>query len=189
MYISSGMLNSSFEVSQLKKFIRISSLVALITMVSASSGWTMGDFPNPNTLSGVSWGPSAHDLQLGVVVPGSVKSGGPILAQIYVRNTGPHIVITRRGNLDEYKVTIRRQDDTLVKTVRGMPTGFTSDGQLDADLRTGNVYHRALDIGAQYDLSPGVYRIQVSTDVYTGYGVPYAIICTLKSNPLQLVVR
>ena len=183
------MLNALLRLIKLKKLIRISSLVALITIVSASSGLTMGDFPNPSTLAGVAWGPSAHNLELGLALPESVKSDIPVMAQLYVRNSGPHIVITRRGDLGEYNVSIRTQDGLEVKTVRGMPTGFASDGQLDADLRTGSVYHRALDIGAQYDLSPGVYSIQVSTDVYTGFGAPYTIICKLVSRTLQLVVR
>jgi hypothetical protein len=176
-----------------QRWVNMSVLLAMIVTAACTCTRASADFPDPTKLTGVSWGPVAHNLQFGIVLPASVRSGEPIEAQLYVRNIGPLVVIGRRGDWDEYRITIKQADGSLMHIVR-RPGGFTSDGQMNPNLRTGNVYHTKLDIAAQYSLPPGVYTVKLYTDVFTGFddpdkAPPRSKIATLETPAQQVVVR
>jgi hypothetical protein len=88
-----------------------------LTLSTSTQQTVLGDFPDK--VVGVNWGPASHNLQFGFAIPANVSNGQAMLVQLYVKNDGPPIVITRIGDPREYNVVIHSSDGQVVREKSG----------------------------------------------------------------------
>ena len=146
--------------------LRMCGFVVLVGVMlgMASHQPVLGDFLDK--VVGVRWGPASHNLKFGFTVPASVSSGEALLVQLYLKNDGPLIVITRIGVPREYNVVVRSSNGQVVPEKPGAFYPYVISGGQHPYLKNGTIYHTSFDLRYAYDLQPGIYRVDISTDVY-----------------------
>jgi len=112
------------------------------------------------------WGPSSHSFQLSVSSNATAfRSDDSIKVALSIRNNGPTTSIIRSDFWQEYPFVVRRSDGTLVQrdSVPGI-IDSSSGGFVDV-LKRGEVYQTHLDLRRLFNLDPGDYTVQASTNI------------------------